>query len=135
MTVQKMVDLFKCEGAMLWYRYDQNNSGGFYVRDDDVDANVFIQADNVRMADRLAQDVTRDSADNYCECCGERWYIYASDVDEIPSMWGDLLGERDIRGFFGSIFYMFDGSRYRLDKDGKFEKWVEKGYNGVWVNV
>ena len=58
-----------CENSR-WYRYDQNNSGGFFIVDEEVDANLFIQAENEEDAERIMLDVTRSSADNYCDCCG-----------------------------------------------------------------
>ena|ERR1700756_5287422 len=69
-----------------WYVFDQNNSGGRYVQDDNQSELVFVQA--VSAAE--ANDFAHSNFDyGYCECCGERW----SDVDEsdsadFPAVWG-----------------------------------------------
>ena len=69
---------------LKWYTYHQNNSGGSFDIDRDVDQKVIIQASSASEADDLAQRIgiyfngVDDGID--CDCCGDRWY---------PSSWND----------------------------------------------
>jgi hypothetical protein len=62
---------------LKWFTFRQNNSGGRFTVDDDVDVNVIIQANDAAEANELAQRVgiyfngVNDGID--CECCGDRW--------------------------------------------------------------
>lgn len=54
-----------------WYRFDQNNSGGFFKGPAMV---VYVEAQSAREANQRAQTVGvyfNGSAD--CSCCGSRW--------------------------------------------------------------
>ena len=59
---------------MAWFRYWQNNSGGFYVGEHTT---VFIEAPDA--ANFIAESKTciyfnGVEAGMDCECCGDRWY-------------------------------------------------------------
>lgn len=75
---------------MKWYHFSQNNSGGSHTNNDDVGEDVFIQAESEQLAQFKFDDLDND-ADNWCECCGERWY--GSDEIEEPDVFGKLLSE------------------------------------------
>lgn len=61
----------------MWYEFDQNNSGGFFVCDDKVCATVWIEADSINEACTKAEELgiyfygVDDGID--CPCCGDRW--------------------------------------------------------------
>lgn len=65
-------------GDLNWYEFDQNNSGGVFIMDDDVGIKVFIQAESDGVANQKAEDVgiyfdgCEQGID--CDCCGDRWY-------------------------------------------------------------
>jgi hypothetical protein len=86
----------KMEVAKLkWFNFHQNNSGGSWVVDNDVDTNVIVQAHNADEANQLAQRIgiyfngVEDGTD--CECCGDRWSsIWSNDEGtDVPSVYGD----------------------------------------------
>jgi hypothetical protein len=88
----------KMEVAKLqWFTFHQNNSGGRWVVDNDVDAYVIVQAHNADEANQLAQRIgiyfngVEDGTD--CECCGDRWSsIYRTeDGTDVPMVYSDLV--------------------------------------------
>lgn len=72
---------------LKWYKYDQNNSGGFFIRNDRVAHTVLVQAANNRIADLVAQDIgiyfDGCSNDRDCYCCGDRWYRAYNPVEKF----------------------------------------------------
>jgi hypothetical protein len=61
-----------------FYSFRQNNSGGSYVRDDDLDASVYIEAVDADHANARAANIgiyfDGCSTGQDCSCCGDRWY-------------------------------------------------------------
>ncbi len=59
----------------MFYRFDQNNSGGFYKKD--LPEYLIIEADTPEEANLLAENIgiyfngVLDGVD--CPCCGDRW--------------------------------------------------------------
>lgn len=62
---------------LLWYLFDQNNSGGSFEGNDDLSEIVFIQARSPNQANRIAEQkgIYFDGVERGldCECCGNRW--------------------------------------------------------------
>lgn len=62
---------------MKFFTFYQNNSGGYFLEDEDVDHYVVIQAKNHHEANDKAQDIgiyfdgVKKGID--CDCCGDRW--------------------------------------------------------------
>jgi hypothetical protein len=52
---------------LKWWTVRQNNSGGYWITDDDVAMFVMIQAPNVEEAKAIFDRVTAH-AQEYCEC-------------------------------------------------------------------
>lgn len=69
----------------MFYEFDQNNSGGHFVVNDDVCHRLFIEADNEREALWKAEDLgcywDGVSKGMDCSCCGDRWCQYAEEVN------------------------------------------------------
>jgi hypothetical protein len=63
---------------MAFYMWDQTNSGGHFVVDENTSHRVVIEADTYEAAEALAFDFgiyydgVEDGPD--CACCGDRWY-------------------------------------------------------------
>lgn len=78
------------ELKLKWWVFDQNNSGGYFIQNDDVDHYVAIQAIDAKHARQRAQDVFEDYSE-YCDCCGERWYYWVDEDDgkEVPKIYGE----------------------------------------------
>lgn len=70
-----------------WYKYRQNNSGGWFQIDNDVSIHVLIQAASTGEADIKAQDIgiyfNGCESGNDCDCCGNRWNGADWPVDEF----------------------------------------------------
>ena len=68
-----------------WFTFRQNNSGGRFVIDNEVDTYVIIQAGCADEANSFAEkigiyfDGVRKNKD--CECCGDRWCRAYGDDD------------------------------------------------------
>lgn len=74
----------------MFFRFNQNNSGGYFVNDNVACHNVIIEADNYKIANDKAEDLGLFSYD-WCECCGER-FSFAwrdSEGDDIPRVYGE----------------------------------------------
>lgn len=94
---------------MSYFRFRQNNSGGFF----DGTPMVFVQADNADDANRIAQDNgiyfngVADGID--CGCCGDRWHrVYDDDAIDTPTAAVYSLADAD----FTDVTYA-DGDSYR----------------------
>jgi hypothetical protein len=79
---------------LLWYCFDQNNSGGSFVIDQDVAQDVYIQAHSSEEAIGIAESVGIyfDGVEKEmdCECCGNRWSRYdADDGYPVPTKYGE----------------------------------------------
>lgn len=59
-------------GPLKLYHFRQNNSGGHFVRTDDVDVNVFVEAHTYREANALVEAIGVEF-NTGCPCCGSRW--------------------------------------------------------------
>lgn len=77
---------------MPFYEFCQNNSGGFFVCDDErgIGPLVWIEAASANEANDRAESIgiyfdgVSDNRD--CSCCGDRWYpvIYYDAETEVP---------------------------------------------------
>ncbi len=65
---------------MKFYTVWQNNSGGYFIRNNAVDEYVCVQASSPQEAEDKLSKITIDYSD-FCECCGERWGIWLNDGD------------------------------------------------------
>jgi hypothetical protein len=81
------------EVDLKWYHFSQNNSGGYFIQNDTVAEDVFIQATCEEEACRIASDLFEDYSD-YCECCGERWSYYYIEEADVPSRYGVPITEK-----------------------------------------
>lgn len=57
---------------LYWWYFNQNNSGGYHIENEEVLSSVFIQAPDFDTMCEKARDLF-SSYSEYCECCGERW--------------------------------------------------------------
>ena len=91
---------------LWWFMYDQNNSGGVFIRNDRVGDCLFIQAYDAEEADRIMDKATAQD-DWWCECCGPRWRGYSEGPKDHPNEF-DMYGvpEQDEV----AILYYYDGT-------------------------
>ena len=85
------------EVDLKWYETRQNNSGGRFIVDDAVAHFVLVQATSAQEAQRKLEELTEPSSDDWCECCGERWYISVAEGDgtDKPTLYDKPLEEYD----------------------------------------
>lgn len=65
---------------LKWVSFNQNNSGGYYIQNEDVSALVCIQGKSLAQIKRKAESLFSGN-DSYCECCGERWGTWVDEDD------------------------------------------------------
>ena len=81
--------------TLKWWHFGQNNSGGYFIINESVAEDVYIQAPTAEQARDRAKIIFADNSE-YCECCGERWYDdarYENDGYDVPMKWGQTLDE------------------------------------------
>jgi hypothetical protein len=75
-----------------FFRFSQNNSGGYFIENEDVAIHLIIEALSAREAKSKMEDITA-SYSQYCSCCGERWSSWIDDDDgtEEPQIYGEPI--------------------------------------------
>ncbi|MGG1662479.1 DUF7296 family protein [Brevibacillus sp. NRS-1366] len=75
-----------------FFHIRQNNSGGYFIENDDVAINLIIEAVNAKEAERKMYEITADYS-QYCSCYGERWSCWIDDDDgtDEPTVYGEQL--------------------------------------------
>ena len=103
----------------MYYKFRQNNSGGYFIIDDDVSQTVILEADSAYEANKKAEDIgiyfdgVHCKID--CKCCGDRWHeVGFSDGKQN-------LSEFDTDYMFGwsdyCFLYLKDGRKLKLKKE------------------
>lgn len=99
-----------------FYEIGQNNSGGYHIVNQDVSQSVIVEAMSSEDAEEKLKYITEDY-NEYCSCCGERWYIdiYLEDGNDVPTIYGQALSER-IGDWFRNkaVVYFLNGSRFHV---------------------
>lgn len=101
------------EVDLKWYELDQNNSGGYFIRNEDVRSTVLIQAISPEDAEARASSIISGYT-SYCECCGERWHVWFNESDgkEVPSLYDTPIEEVQPNWFReDAVLYYFDGTK------------------------
>lgn len=65
-----------------FYVFDQNNSGGYFVIDENISSEIIIEAMDEQQAITRLNEIIDQKPEytNFCPCCGTRWYPEFSDV-------------------------------------------------------
>lgn len=105
-----------------FYTLDQNNSGGYYIQNNNVDAFVILEAETLDQFNEIAESIL-DNYRSYCSCCGQRWsdsWIDEEDGNDEP-----MIYDKPIEQFYDNfwcrgtkvIIYYLDGSKkiYNLE--------------------
>ena len=96
--------------------YHQNNSGGYYLIDDNVKHYVIIEGYDMWQIEAKANSVLSDYRE-YCSCCGRRWSSYFDDEDltEEPMIYNKSVYEYVSHWSEQAIIYYLDGTREVVD--------------------
>lgn len=101
---------------LKWWHFNQNNSGGYFIINDVVSEDVFIQERSAKAARSKAESVFEDYS-QYCGCCGERWSYWIDDEDgtDEPQIYGEPISSPEAGGMFHDLatLHYFDG---RIEK-------------------
>lgn len=103
----------KKEVETRFFVFSQNNSGGYFIKNDDVSSYVIIEATNHKDAQSKAEDIFENYSE-YCECCGERWDTDMNYVDSYVGIPDELQIIKCV-GMDEAIIYYIDGSKARYD--------------------
>ena len=110
---------------LKWFEFDQNNSGGYYIENDVVGSKIFVQAPSAKEACDIAAELTEPYSE-YCECCGERWWIFKSEHDgyDVPTVYQKPIVSNgrfneNALSLFGkqAVFYPYNKPPLILTKD------------------
>lgn len=79
---------------LKWINFNKNNSGGYFIQNEEVSALVCVQGKGLEQIKRKAESLFSGN-DSYCECCGERWstWVDESDLTDEPSYYETPLKE------------------------------------------
>ncbi|QHZ51156.1 DUF7296 family protein [Paenibacillus larvae] len=102
----------------MYFTFNQNNSGGFFIENDEVCEYVIIEAETAEQANKKAEEIgiyfDGCSTGYDCPCCGDRWDAQYSDDKgtEEPEIYGVPVYEVK-KGLFRSQahIYRLDGSK------------------------
>jgi hypothetical protein len=77
-----------------FFHYRQNNSGGLFIKNNEVDVLVVIEAADYLHANAIAEDkglyFYGCSSGRDCSCCGDRWYEQYDNSDGLEKEFGDM---------------------------------------------
>lgn len=103
---------------LFFWSFRQNNSGGNFVSDDNLDIVVIVEETSPKAANKKALslgiyfDGVRDGND--CSCCGDRWYRVSNDEegDKEPCVYDRPVFEY-VNGNSGCpvVVHYYDGSK------------------------
>lgn len=79
---------------MSFYLFDQNNSGGYFIRDDNFCELVFIEAIDKQDAVSTLMEKLGAEDHGWCGCCGERWSTWGLEGLSQPLEYSSKLKEK-----------------------------------------
>ena len=103
----------------MFITFKQNNSGGYFIEDENVDVFVIIEGDSLKEVLDKASDVFEDYRE-FCPCCGERWNDDCkneNDLKEEPMIYDESVYEFNDSWYKDSkvIIYRADGTKEIVD--------------------
>lgn len=112
---------------MGFYRFNQNNSGGSFVEDEDLTHTVFIEAGSAKEANARAENfgIYFDGCNSGidCDCCGDRWYEAGEgDYYSLSSMKAVRQAIKELERYHMfteliAIVHLRNGDRYAFAKN------------------
>lgn len=105
----------------MFVTFDQNNSGGYFIQNDDVDEYVIIEGNSPKeILDKA--DTIFDNYREYCSCCGARWSDLWMDENDIEMDQQPLIFGKSVFDFHGgfeknakAIIYKSNGEKISVD--------------------
>ena len=109
-----------------FYAFDQNNSGGYYVIDENVTHEIIIEATKKSEAvERLEEILSqKPKYTEYCSCCGKRWYPEYPEVYTRYEVSNERYEDFEYeRNGYEAIFYPLEGEPRHIP-------WLRYGMHG-----
>lgn len=102
----------------MFYFVSQNNSGGYFIENDDVAEYLVIEASNKCEFESKLYDIVQDYLE-FCPCCGERWSTWMSDEGtEAPTIYREPVKEflQSDSSYIDkeAIIYYLDGRKVKV---------------------
>ncbi len=111
-----------------FFTFDQNNSGGSFVRDSQrgICEYVIIEAINSDDANSRAENIglyfNGCEDDRDCPCCGDRWYANSDKGEDVPSLYGKPIDEMEKSWYRNTVFvHYIDGTFKEVELKEKTE--------------
>lgn len=139
----------------MFYEFDQNNSGGYFVEDNTLCHRLFIEADSLSEAISKAEDLgcywdgVASGID--CSCCGDRWHEPWGDKGEVfpkkleVSDWSSLeswnkkygkyeVAEEPVRksAYFGDCYYE---GKIKIDNIEDYAQYLADNYGWTTPDI
>ena len=98
----------------MFYTFMQNNSGGYYFQDENVEEVVIIESDDAEKASDRLWAIVEDDYLSACACCGDRWEVFGGNDGEYqtPMIFGRPASETN----YSHIIYYANGRKERFEK-------------------
>lgn len=95
----------------MFFHFNQNNSGGYFIEGDEVWRDVIIEAKDAKHANEIAEQIGiyfhGSCKGRDCSCCGDRWHeVMGMDGSVKPSIYGEELKEVK-EGLFRDKCYIY----------------------------
>ena len=104
-------------GQKYFYTFNQNNSGGRLIVNDDISGTVIIQAESEEEAEkRFNKILDKDKSYRiYCPCCGKRWDKHWDVMYDTLEVLEDKREEFANREKSIAIVYYANGEKKKID--------------------
>ena len=96
----------------MFVTFVQNNSGGYYIKNKDVDKFVIIEGESLEDILNKANHIFKNYRE-YCECCGERWDDYFTDEEDLDKE--PMIFNESAYNFRDSFYKGCKALIYRID--------------------
>ena len=100
----------------MFYTFMQNNSGGYFIQNEDVDVCLIVEGYSKKDIERRAEKIVENYSE-YCPCCGERWNINIFDeLDKEPMIYDMPIHEYNSKCTDEkAIIHYLDGTKDIVD--------------------
>lgn len=105
----------KREIETKFFTFHQNNSGGYFITDDEhgICETVIIEAVSANEAwnklNKIGENVP--NMHSFCSCCGKRWHYCYDEGTDQPEIWGESVETAKASTFRNKTFvHYFDGT-------------------------
>ena len=110
----------------MFYMFDQNNSGGSFIKDDTLAHFVIIEADSAKEANEIAESkgIYFDGCEtgDDCPCCGDRWSSQYDDKDGEETA---MIYSKDPSEYDDMFASKGEPYCYVYEKDGVVRKYIK----------